>query len=98
MSTFTEVSILVKLARKFANLPNIHQVVRSPAEDKSDDEDPSYFYCFNLGFSKHSTVVYRQDLGPPVDDNDDGDVAEYHHKERQHPGQTKDEYEVEELL
>ena len=74
---------------EYINLPNIHQVVRSPAEDKSYDEDPCDFYCVNLGFSKHSTVVYfallagsGEDLGSPIDDNDDGDVTEHHHKER----------------
>ena len=49
--------------------------------------------CVNLGFSKHSTVVYfallagsGEDLGSPIDDNDDGDLTEHHHKKRQHPG------------
>lgn len=90
---------------ELVDLPNIHEVVRGPAEDKSDDEDPGDFYCVDFGFSKHSAVVYfaflarsGQGLRSSVDDNDDGDVTKDHHKKRQHPRQTKHEYEVEELL
>ena len=87
-----------------ADLPDVHDVVRSPAEDEAEHQDPGDLDSVDFGPPDHTAVIYlpgidsRQDLGPPVDDDDDGGVAEDHDEERQEPGETEDKHEVEELL
>ena len=66
-----------KLLIKLPYEPNI---IRSPAEDITQNQNASYLYSSDLGSPNAAKLT-----GPSEEDNDDAKVATNHHQKRNHP-------------
>ena len=83
------------------DLPEGHNVVRSPAEDEPQHQHSGHLDSLDPGSANHSLVSdgskYLR-LGPPVDQDDDGHVAAQHQHQGQEEGHGQHKKEVEKLL
>ena len=103
--------ILLEKHPRTRHLPERHHIVRRPAQNKSKNEDPGNLDCLNLSSSYHSLTtgsykcclviiphIFLVLMGPPVDQEDDAQVAPNHHQQGQQPCHGEQKDKVKKLL